>query len=440
MEANHNPSDDNKPAGQAGGHGGHGGGYGNGQERPVHPWQKFLVPGLSAVLVLFVLWWLLGSGNGIIISGKGHDEKMANQPETGQMTEQTSGPMMPSNSAESGATPPAPGTPATTAQNIGQKTNQKTVPDIVVLNLTATDYQPKLLVTGTTQPVQLTTLKSQVAGRIEKKMVVENTAVKTGAVLIKFQVADNMDKLIAAQKQLKLLQIAKNSEAQLATQGLSSNLNMAQADANLAQARATVSTLTKVVEELNVKAPFDGALSQYHVEVGDLISPGQPLADFADLKKLYVQVYVAADQVKDLVVGAPAQVTITGDQKNAVVAYVGSVSDSQTGTVLVKVKMDNSDGKMKGQVPASVAITLPTTKAYRIPPTSLSLSDEGLLGIKILGEGNKVMFAPVTVLAQDATSMWVSGLPAKITLLSDGQAFVSNGQIINPVYKNNQGN
>ena len=47
---------------------------------PLEKYKKYIVAGLSSLLVLVVLWWLLGSGNGVVVAGKGHDEKPPTTP------------------------------------------------------------------------------------------------------------------------------------------------------------------------------------------------------------------------------------------------------------------------------------------------------------------------------------------------------------------------
>ncbi len=413
----HNPQDDNFDPEQYEDYGDDP--YGQ-QPPPANPMQKYIVAGASILLAGFVLWWLLGAGNGVVVAGSEHDEKNAKTPDIAANT----------NTSSDTAAPSADG------KKMGDKKDtQKTVPDIGVVELTAVDYKPQLLATGVSAPLQQTTIKSAIGGRLERKMLRENVPVKTGGVIAQFEIAANAAKLNAAQKQLQLLEIGKNSEMQLAAQGLSSNLNMAKADSDLANARAQVTELTRVVNELKVKAPFNGVVTEYLVEVGDLISPGQPLANFAALQQLYIDLFLSLDKTKDLKVGATAEVTVGDVTKTATVNYVGVVSDQNTSTVKIRLLMNNEDGKVKGQAPASVSITLPAIKAYDIPPTALNLGDSGKIGIKVLAADNKVAFQPITILAQDSDHVWVTGLPEKIILLTEGQAFVSVGQTINPVYK-----
>ncbi|MGI9461026.1 MAG: efflux RND transporter periplasmic adaptor subunit [Alphaproteobacteria bacterium] len=395
-------------------------GYDNGgYPPPKNPMQKYIIIGISLVIVALVGWWLLGAGHGVVVAGKKHDEKMGGGATNDIITNGTANQLDNNN------------TPAVAKLSTGEKT----IPDILAVDLTAVDYQPTLLATGISVPIKQTIIKSAVGGRIQRKIAKENKPIKNGNGILKFETAASRAQLIAAQKQLQLLKITRNSEKELATQGLSSNLNMAKAEADLASTRAQVAELRRVLRELNVKAPFSGVVTNYYVEVGDYVSPGEPLADFSALQQLYVNIYVSAEKAQNLKLGAEATVTMLGITKKAVVDYVGVISDQQTRTIKIRLKMDNSDGKLKGQIPAEVSIALPKVKAYKIPPTALSLSDDGGVGIKTLGNDNRVIFIPITILAQDANNVWASGLPEKITLLTDGQAFVSSGQSINPIYK-----
>ena len=373
------------------------------------PLPKKWVIGISVVGVLLVAWWLLGKGNGIVVAGKGHDEKMAVRPEK--------------------------------ADGADKDTNkQKSIPDIVVVKLVASNYQPTLQANGVSIPLQQSTIKSAIGGRVEKRLVVENTLVKAGTPIIRFKPEANVARLDAIEKQVKLLEISRNSEQQLARQGLSSQLNMAQAESQLANARAQLAEQRRVVNELLVKAPFDGIVTTFAVEANDLVGPSQPLADFSALQELYIDSFISAERVRDVRVGMAATVNIFDHNIAGTVTYVGEVSDQQTSTTKVRVRIKNPDGKIRGQVPAAVSITLPTVKAQQIPSTALSLNDNGQVGVKLLDKDNKVIFSTITILEQGDRTMWVSGLPEQAILLSDGQAFVVAGNVINPVYKDDKNN
>jgi len=53
--------------------------------------------------------------------------------------------------------------------------------------------------------------------------------------------------------------------------------------------------------------------------------------------------------------------------------------------------------------------------------------------VRIIEQGNRVRFMPVTIVSDSADGMWVTGLPQTVTIITVGQEYVTNGQIVNPV-------
>jgi len=68
--------------------------------------------------------------------------------------------------------------------------------------------------------------------------------------------------------------------------------------------------------------------------------------------------------------------------------------------------------------------------AHKIPPSILTLQDDGTIGVKALDENNTVIFYPIQKVKDTIDGMWVSGLPNEINLIISGQEYVSSGQII----------
>ena len=64
------------------------------------------------------------------------------------------------------------------------------------------------------------------------------------------------------------------------------------------------------------------------------------------------------------------------------------------------------------------------------------LDDSGNVGVRIVDKGI-ARFVPVTVLSDDPSGAWIIGLPDKVTVITVGQEFVSNGQHVEPVFDKN---
>ena len=74
--------------------------------------------------------------------------------------------------------------------------------------------------------------------------------------------------------------------------------------------------------------------------------------------------------------------------------------------------------------------------AYRIPSSSLTLDDQGIVGVKVLNSSSVVQFKNVEIVGDETNqidpSIWVTGLTGKTTLVTVGQEIVFPGQIVEP--------
>ena len=82
---------------------------------------------------------------------------------------------------------------------------------------------------------------------------------------------------------------------------------------------------------------------------------------------------------------------------------------------------------------AYVTIPKEAEPATRIPRSALTFSSGGDLGVRVVGEGDKVEFLKVTI-AEDAQSqMWVNGIADGARVIVQGQDFVREGEKVTPV-------
>lgn len=66
--------------------------------------------------------------------------------------------------------------------------------------------------------------------------------------------------------------------------------------------------------------------------------------------------------------------------------------------------------------------------AHNVSPASLSLSDTGAIGAKIVDDEDIVQFVEVQIVSDTATGVWLTGLPPKAELITVGQELVFAGQ------------
>jgi multidrug efflux system membrane fusion protein len=63
----------------------------------------------------------------------------------------------------------------------------------------------------------------------------------------------------------------------------------------------------------------------------------------------------------------------------------------------------------------------------------LTLHDDGRLGVMAVNEKNEAVFYAVELIRSEGDGVWVSGLPAKVRLVTFGQGFIQAGEIVDAV-------
>ena len=71
----------------------------------------------------------------------------------------------------------------------------------------------------------------------------------------------------------------------------------------------------------------------------------------------------------------------------------------------------------------------------KLPPSALTLNNDGTLGVRLVGDGDDVVFAPVKMLRDEPDGIWVSGLPDQAAVIVVGQDFVTDGVHVAPTYR-----
>ncbi|MEM7098301.1 MAG: efflux RND transporter periplasmic adaptor subunit [Pseudomonadota bacterium] len=118
------------------------------------------------------------------------------------------------------------------------------------------------------------------------------------------------------------------------------------ARAQLEAAQVAVATAKKMVTDAQVLAPFSGQIETVHVQVGDYVNPGQPVATITDFSAARIIAGVSASAVTLLTAGQMATVLfddLGGLRVPATVTSVGRVRDVVSGTYPVELNITHEE-------------------------------------------------------------------------------------------------
>jgi len=184
-------------------------------------------------------------------------------------------------------------------------------------------------------------------------------------------------------------------------------------------------------KKIALYAPFDGILLDNHKIAGELVMPGERVYELIDLSSLEIYGYINENEILDISTKNEVDVTILGEEVKGFIDYVSPISDPETKTFEIVVKVKNKDLRYKDGLSSMISINKGEVLAHKISPSILALGDEGQLGVKVISKDNEVEFKDITIIEDTSEYMLVTGLSEKEKIIIVGQQYVSNGEKVN---------
>ncbi len=311
------------------------------------------------------------------------------------------------------------------------------IPRVSVSTLVASERDATITVRGRTQAKQEVDVKAEVEGVVQAIPFDKGDHVRKGDVLCEIKNNDRGAKVQQAQALVSQMQKELQVAQDLFKQGFRSKTQLAQAEANYAQAQAALATMNIALDNTRVRAPFAGFVDDRYVSVGDYLRAGDKCEMVIAPEPFLATGTVSEQDVGGISLGDPAQVTlVTGETVAGKVSFVADRADQLTRAFRIEVELPNPDAKLRDGVSAEIHIAVKKVKTQHISAGILVLSDKGAVGVRVVQNGT-VAFIPVRVLSDDPDGSWVTGLPDRVNVITVGQEFVSDGQRVVPVFEKN---
>ena len=140
-----------------------------------------------------------------------------------------------------------------------------------------------------------------------------------------------------------------------------------------------------------MNAPLSGTVVERTAVLGEYAQAYQALFTVADLSTVWVETNLYDRDLGDVMVGAPAVVTVGAypNQRFAgKVTYVGNILDKDTRTAVARVEVANVEGRLKPGLFANVEIEKAARRAaLRLPENALVLLQGQMTAFVVRGSG-----------------------------------------------------
>lgn len=296
----------------------------------------------------------------------------------------------------------------------------------------AEDYIAKISITGQTYPYRAAQIAAEVDGRVVLTPTKEGAFVKKDETLVVLDENAYEAALKEAKEALKQAEIEYKASSKLTSKQFNSEIRLAQTKAALESARADVERAQINLDNLVIKAPYDGILEERFVDVGDYVRIADPVIDLVDLTPIKIVGFVTEAQIGNISKGSKADITLAdGREFVGLVTFLSSAANEDTRTFRVEIEADNPNQDIIAGLTAKIVIEGKTHEAYFVSPSVLTLADDGQVGVKIVDNNDKAQFKPIKILADTSDGMWIEGLPSQVEMIILGQEFVANNVEIN---------
>ena len=318
-----------------------------------------------------------------------------------------------------------------------QSTESKPAYPVQAKTLTTKSIEMHLPLSGQTLADETLQLINSYQGRITKLPVEKGRFVKKGTSLLQIdtrtlKIQIEQAALLVKQRQLELDGIKKLNAGNLA-----SKVNLAQAETDLASAKATERALLVDLENANLTAPFSGILNVLDVQEGQVLAVGATIGTLVSVNPIKVSVNIPQNKIQLIKLGTQGNIRLeSGYEAEGFVSYISATANESSRTITVEMQVDNPDNVIPAGLTAAVDFILDEQRAHAFSPALLTLDDSGRTAIKTIDIDNKVVVSPVEIVKSERDQVWVRGLPDNVNIITVGQGFVSAGDKVEAHYQN----
>ena len=332
------------------------------------------------------------------------------------------------------------------------KAEKQSVLTVTVINPSVSPASPSMDLPGRIEAYSKAPLYARISGYLKTWKADIGTTVKAGQMLAEIDTPDVDQQILQAKAELASTQAnaalsentAKRWQSLQTTNFVSAqaveekmgDLRVKQAMVNASQ--ASVNRLQALKNFSRITAPFDGVVTARNTDIGALVNvggaPGTELFVVSDVRRLRLYVQVPQNQVAAIRKGSVAKFTVPekpGKVFNATVQSMAQAIQAGSGSMLVQLSADNSQGELLPGGYAQVSFDMPAHAEHlNIPPSALIFTKTGIQ-VATVNDENKVIIKPVVVAKDHGVRLeLMSGLQSSDRVIENPPDGVMQGDMV----------
>lgn len=329
------------------------------------------------------------------------------------------------------------------------------------------EVREELLLTGALKPKEVVDVNAKATGRVEKIHFLVGDLVREGQLIAELEDDELLQQVKRSEASIEVSQAGvvqrkaelANTKAnlerarQLFEEELLSpqeyqqqqtslevvNAQVSLAEAQSAQAQASLNELKIRLEQTRIYAPMTGVVAERRVDPGALVNPNNPIVRIVNLSTMVTQGNVPERNIGKLRVGNQTKVevdAIPGKAFSGRVARIAPVLDAATRSALIEIDIRNPELILKAEMFARITLDLGSMREATLIPRDGLVYRGRQPGVYVVeGDGDRPVFRAietgmtredqVEVLANLDPGTRIVGRGA--TMLRDGDRIATGG-------------
>lgn len=321
---------------------------------------------------------------------------------------------------------------------------------VEVLQLSPTAFNEIIELTGTVEAKHDVIVSSKTTGTLETIAALGQT-IRVGQViantedeLIRASVAQAEAQVNNAEAGLRIAEDSYTRQQPLFADSIISPLEFARLETTLEQARAALAQTEAVYEQVarqldytSIQAPINGKVEARYVEPGEQVIPGTQVLRLVDARDVHIAAGVPERFAGDIEIGALVEVRLPMagiSPRTGRVTFAGSVIDPASRSFEVNVEVENTDGRLKPEMIAELAIVRLTIEDALVIPGNAVIRTENGLSIFVVEnhDGKNVALSREISLGAEYANQVViaSGLSENEQVVVRGQSTLADQDLV----------
>ncbi|HET9554836.1 MAG TPA: efflux RND transporter periplasmic adaptor subunit [Anaeromyxobacteraceae bacterium] len=294
------------------------------------------------------------------------------------------------------------------------------------------EWQPSRNAIGSLVAVQSVTLGAELSGTVRQIGFDSGTFVRRGALLVRLDTSTEEAQLAASQAEAALAKLSLERAQSLREGGANTPAELDAAEARLKQLDAAVAALQATIAKKTIRAPFDGRISIRQVELGQVLSPGAPIASLQSVDPIHAEFWLPQQALAEVKLGQRTHLhtdTFPGETWEGKVTTVNTEVDAATRNVRMRATYPNPDGRLRPGMFANVEVLSSEKRPTIIVPATAVLYAPFGDSVYVIEEKKDEPGGAATVAHQKFVRLGErrGDLVAVVSGLAPGEAVVSSG-------------